>query len=102
MNSARTSLKFAFVCVVAVWAFAGCESEGGSAATQASGGYYAGGSSDLYYHGDYDAPDDIATIPPGSRPDAPPRPAQPIALPPAPRPQPLPSIPVRPRTGFPR
>jgi hypothetical protein len=99
MSSRRRAMIAATGCVVGLWSFSGCESEGGSAAAQSGGGYYGSDSYDLYYHGDYDDPDNIATIPPGSRPDAPPRPAHPIALPSAPRAQRLPSIPARPRMG---
>jgi hypothetical protein len=99
MRSPQKALRVAVVCVIALGAFAGCESESGSAAPT-DAGYYAAGAYDPWYYGDYDDPDNIATIPPGSRPEAPPRPAHPIALPPPPRAQPLPGIPMRPRPAF--
>jgi len=82
--------------------FTGCEST--ESDTAVSGGvYYGVGFYDPWYHGGYyyDDPDIIVTPP--NRPDAPARPTQPIALPPAsttPRPTPMPSIPSTPRPAL--
>ncbi len=81
-------------------AFAGCESpEGGGSV---SGSVYGGvGLYDPWYYGGSWHDSDI-TVPPPNRPESPPRPAHPIAGPPAtaPRPTPLPSIPSTPRAAF--
>jgi hypothetical protein len=81
--------------------FTGCKStEGGGSA---SGSVYEGaGLSDPWYYGGYWDDPDIVVPPPSDRPEPPPRPTHPIALPPAaaPRPTPLPSIPSTPRPSF--
>ena len=98
MKAIRSSWKVAAGCVVALHAFAGCESDG-SSSTPATD-YYGAGVYDPWYHGTYDYRDDVVPPPPGEPGVIPPRPAHPIALPPAPRPQPLPGIPMRPRPAF--
>lgn len=99
MSSKRASLKLMLGCVVASQAFAGCESDGTSAA-QTSGDYYGAGVYDPWYRGSYDYTGDVEPPPSGEVGALPPRPTHPIALPPPPRPQPMPGIPMRPRPAF--
>jgi len=77
----------------------GCQTTDSDSVNISGGAYYESGIYDpWYYGGDWDG--DVIVTPP-DRPEQPPRPAHPIALPPVstPRPTPLPSIP---RTPMPR
>src|SRR5262245_26765844 len=85
------------VGMLALVAFTGCETEDSGSVSGSV--YYGVGYYDPWYHGDYyDDPDLIVTPP--DRPSDTPRPAHPIATPPAPRPTPMPSIPSAPRASF--
>jgi hypothetical protein len=95
MKTLKTFLGLGVALVLALLAWTGCESTGGSV----SGGmYYGTGFYDPWYYGGYYGGGGIiVTPPPPSRPDRPVRPEHPIYRPPAPRPTPMPSIPSAPR-----
>jgi hypothetical protein len=110
MRTFKGPLKLAAVGLLALGAFAGCESTDGGGAGVSGSVYYGVGFYDPWYYGGYyDDPDIIVTPPPRperpgppprpERPTPPPRPTHPIAPTPTPRPTPMPSIP---RTPMPR
>jgi hypothetical protein len=96
MRNVQFSLKLASLSI-ALATFIGCEStdNGGNVS---GGAYYGVGFYDPWYYGSYDDDADIIVTPPPSRPEAPPRPTQPIARP-NPGPRPMPSIPSAPRVA---
>jgi hypothetical protein len=93
MKAPTTLLQIPVTLVLLAGLLAGCMDEGGGSVHGSV--YYGASFNDPWYHGpDYYPPAVIVTPPPG-RPEAPPRPSQPIARPPSPRP--MPSIPSTPR-----
>ena len=77
----------------------GCESTVGGGGSVSGGMYYGTGLYDPWYYGAYWNDVDVIVTPP-DRPDAPVRPAHPIARPPSGpsvSPRPMPSIPATPR-----
>src|SRR5215472_15518393 len=91
-------LLFRLALFLPLTGFIGCEStESSSGSASAGVAYYESGVHDPWYYGDYYDDPDIIVTPPIDRPDAPPQPTHPIALPPStPRPMPVPSIPRAP------
>ena len=88
-----TRLRLGFAPLLAALVLAACETTDGG---YVGSGYYGDDFSDPWYYGGGDWYDDDIALPPGDRPNPPPRPAHPIARP-SPAPRPLPSIPSRPR-----
>lgn len=94
MKTLKALLGLGVAFVLALLAWTGCESTGGSV----SGGmYYGTGFHDPWYYGGYHGAGDIIVTPPPGRPERPPRPEHPIYRPPTVRPTPMPSIPSTPR-----
>jgi hypothetical protein len=77
----------------------GCESTDGGGSSANTAVYYGAGYYDPWYYGPgYCPPDDVC--PPPTRPEAPPHVENPIVVPPAAPPRPMPSIPSAPRPSF--
>jgi hypothetical protein len=99
---AQSSRKPIILVLLLLGFLSGCESTDSGGGSVSGGVYYGMGFYDPWYYGGYHT-DIIVTPPPsGSGPDSPPRPAHPIATPPASaaRPTPMPSIPSAPRASF--
>ena len=87
MKAPAKRIATASLLLVAVGGLNSCvvSEDSGSGYSYYSGGYY-----DPWYYGGYYDDADIIVTPPGDRPDAPVRPAHPIARPPASTPRPTP------------